>query len=104
MANRLKELTRLHEREPDDPFLRYGIAMEHKKADRLDEALDWFAKTLEADGSYCYAYYQRGQCFEAQGDLKSAKKAYKDGIKKAQSCNDQHAAGEMQVALDLIDE
>lgn len=103
MADRFKELTRLLEREPNDPFLRYGLAMEHKKAGRPDEALAWFAKTLEADGTYCYAYYQRGQVLEEQGKPDEAKKAYTDGIAAAKKCNDAHAAGEMQVALDLLD-
>jgi tetratricopeptide (TPR) repeat protein len=104
MADRLKELTRLIEREPNDPFLRYGIAMEHKKAGRLDEALDWFARTLEADDTYCYAYYQQGQVHEQRGDVSAARSAYERGIERAKSCNDAHAAGEMQVAMELLEE
>ena len=103
MPDRFKEITRLLEREPNDPFLRYGLAMEHKKAGRLDEALAWFAKTLESDKTYCYAYYQRGQVLEEQGDTDAAKAEYDRGITVAKQCNDAHAAGEMQVALDLLD-
>jgi tetratricopeptide (TPR) repeat protein len=103
MSNRFKELTRLLEREPNDPFLRYGLAMEHKKAERLDEALEWFAKTLEADDTYCYAYYQQGQVHEQKGETEAARAAYEKGIERAKQCNDAHAAGEMQVALDLLD-
>ena len=103
MADRFKELTRLLDREPNDPFLRYGLAMEHKKAGRLDESIEWFDKTLESDGSYCYAFYQKGQIFEQQGDTDAAKAVYEAGIKRARECNDAHAAGEMQVALDLLD-
>ena len=103
MADRFKEITRRLEREPNDPFLRYALAMEHKKAGRLDEALDWFAKTIEANDSYCYAYYQRGQVFEDKGDAEQAKAEYERGIKAAKKHNDAHAAGEMQVALDLLE-
>ena len=103
MANRLAELQRLLEREPNDPFLRYGIAMEHKKASRFDEALDWFRKTLEVEATYCYAYYQQAQIYEERGETAAAKKVYKAGIKAANKCNDAHAAGEMQAALDLLD-
>ncbi len=104
MADRFKELTRLLEREPGDPFLRYALAMEHKKAGRLDDALEWLSKTLEADSSYCYAYYQRGQIFEQQDQMPDARKVYEDGIKAAKKCGDAHAAGEIQVALDLLDD
>lgn len=103
MANRLAELERLLKHEPHDPFLRYGIAMEHKKAGRNDQALHWLAKTLEADATYCYAYFQQGQVHETQDDNDAARAAYERGIAKARQCNDAHAAGEMQVALDLLE-
>lgn len=103
MANRLAELERLLKHEPNDPFLRYGIAMEHKKAGRNDEALDWLARTIEVDPTYCYAYYQQGQVHEAQGDADAARAAYEHGIARARACNDAHAAEEMQVALDLLE-
>ena len=103
-ADRFKEITKLLEREPGDPFLRYALAMEHKKAGRLDEALEWMGKTLQADATYCYAYYQQGQVREQQGETELAKKAYQDGMAAANKCGDSHAAGEMQVALDLLDD
>ncbi|MEM1012856.1 MAG: tetratricopeptide repeat protein [Planctomycetota bacterium] len=103
MADRQKELSRHLERDPGDPFLRYAMAMEHKKAGRLDEALDWFGKTLEADETYCYAHYQIGQVHEQREDNDAASAAYEKGIAAAKKHNDAHAAGEMQVALDLLD-
>ncbi len=103
MSSRLPELERLLKSEPNDPFLRYGIAMEHKKAGRLDEALAWFARTLEADETYCYAYYQQGQIHESAGDGDAARGAYERGIEAARRCGDAHAAGEMQVALDALE-
>ncbi len=104
MADRKKELTRLLDREPGDPFLRYALAMEHKKAGKLDDALEWFNKTLEADASYCYAHYQIGQVHEENEDTAAASKAYETGITAAKKHGDAHAAGEMQVALDLLDD
>lgn len=103
MSSRLAELERLLRNEPNDPFLRYGLGMEHKKAQRLDEALDWFARTLEADPTYCYAYYQQGQVHESRGDSEAARAAYEQGITIARQCNDQHAAEEMQAALELLE-
>ena len=103
MADRLAQLTKLLEKDPADPFLLYGIALEHKKAGRLDEALDWLGRTLEADEGYCYAYYQQGQTLEAKGDTDAARTAYQRGIGVARRVGDGHAAGELQVALDLLD-
>ncbi len=93
MSARLKHLEELLRNEPNDPFLRYGVAMEHKKAGRLDQALDWFARTLEADATYCYAWYQQGQVLAARGDVIAARDVYQRGIAAARQCNDLHAAG-----------
>lgn len=103
MSPRLKQLEDLLRHEPNDPFLRYGVAMEHKKAGRLDEALAWFGKTLEADETYCYAFYQQGQILQTQGDLEAARATFQRGIAAARKCNDNHAAGEMQAALDALE-
>ena len=103
MSPRLKQLEELLRNEPNDPFLRYGVAMEHKKAGRLELALEWFAKTLEADATYCYAWYQQGQIRELLGEPDAARQVYERGIAAARQCNDQHAAGEMQVALDALE-
>ena len=99
---RLAQLEALLIKDPDDPFLLYGIALEHKKAGRLDEALAWLEKTLAADAAYCYAYYQQGQIHEALGDTSAASAAYQRGISAARGAGDAHAAGEMQIALDLL--
>lgn len=100
--SRLEQLKALHARDPGDPFLRYGIAMEHKGGGRLDEALAWLACTLEADPAYCYAYYQQGQIHESRGDTQAARAAYERGIAAAREARDAHAAAELEAALDLL--
>lgn len=99
---RLAQLETLLSKDPDDPFLRYGIALEHKKAGRLDEALRWLNETLAADPAYCYAWYQQGQVFEILGNADAAREAYKSGLAAARTSGDSHALTEMQAALDLL--
>ena len=101
--SRLQQLETLLGKDPDDPFLRYGIALEHKKAGRLDEALAWLEKTLAADAAYCYAYYQQGQIHEALGDTSAASAVYRRGLSAARRAGDAHAASELQTALDLLE-
>ena len=62
---RLEQLHRILERTPNDPFLTYGIALEHKNAGEPQVALEWLDKTLALDARYCYAYYQKGQVLES---------------------------------------
>jgi tetratricopeptide (TPR) repeat protein len=45
------------EAEPNDPFCLYGLAQEYAKQGDLDQAVDMYERTIEADPAYCYAYY-----------------------------------------------
>ena len=44
------------EKTPDDSFVRYSLAMEYRKADRLDDALATFDALIERDPEYVAAY------------------------------------------------
>jgi Tfp pilus assembly protein PilF len=91
------------ERDPNDTFLTYAIALEHKKAGHHAEAIEWFHKVLAKDPSYCVAYHMAGQTHEDAGEIDAAKRAYRDGIAAAAKCGDAHAMGEMQAALNFIE-
>lgn len=98
----MQQLQKMLERTPGDPFLLYGIAMEHKKAGDDTLAVEFFERTIVADPDYCYAYYQRGQVLESSGDADGARLAYQDGIMAANRKGDSHARSELQAALDLL--
>ena len=103
-SGRLQQLEKLLERTPTDPFLLYGIAMEHKKVGDTARALEHFERTLAADPGYLYAYFQRGQTYEALGDLDAARKAYREGVAAAKQKGDAHALSEIEGALEMIGE
>ncbi|MGH7175896.1 MAG: hypothetical protein ACREJC_00820 [Tepidisphaeraceae bacterium] len=103
MSDRLSQLQQMLERTPDDAFLLYGIAMEHKKLGATEDALRFLKRTIEADPNYCYAYYQRGQLFAQIGDRESARRCYHHGIEAAGRAGDAHAREELQAALDLLE-
>ncbi len=97
------QLQKMLQRQPDDPFLLYGMGMEHKKAGDLAAALQWFERVVQKDPNYCYAYYQRGQVHEMTGDGGAARKAYRDGIEAAARSGDAHARSELEAALALVE-
>ena len=99
---RLDQLHKILERTPNDPFLTYGIALEHKNAGEPAAAIEWLDKTLTLDARYCYAYYQKGQVLESGGDFEAARAVYAAGITAAREAGDAHAQGEIQGALDLL--
>jgi tetratricopeptide (TPR) repeat protein len=90
------------EKSPNDPFLLYGIAMEHKKAGDAARALEFLDRTIATDPGYCYAYYQQGQVREMAGDEAGARQAYEAGIGAATKKGDAHSRGELEAALELL--
>ena len=100
---RLRQLQQMLQRQPDDPFLLYGVAMEHKKAGDAEKALEFFGRVLQRDPNNCYAYYQGAQVHESLGDLEAAKRTLRDGLGAADRCGDGHARQEIAAALELLE-
>jgi tetratricopeptide (TPR) repeat protein len=103
VSEKLQKLQQMLERQPNDTFLLYGIAMEHKKSSDWKTAIEFFDRAIQSDINYCYAYFQKGQVNELAGDMEAAKRAYQDGIVAAGRAGDQHALGEIQGALSMIE-
>jgi tetratricopeptide (TPR) repeat protein len=99
MSARQDQLHKLLERTPNDAFLVYALALEHKKAGELDEALRLLARTTELDANYAYAHFQRGQIFESRGDISAARAEYTAGTAAAERAGDGKGAGEIAGAL-----
>ena len=102
MSDRMRQLQQMLQRQPNDAFLLYGVAMEHKKAGDSAQALEYLARVTQKDPNYCYAYYQRGLVHESQGDTEAARLAYREGLEAADRAGDAHARGEIEAALDML--
>ncbi|MCC7409451.1 MAG: hypothetical protein IT442_15410 [Phycisphaeraceae bacterium] len=102
MTGRLEQLIKLHQLDPKDPFCPYGIALEHAKAGRADEALQWLDKTIELDAGYCYAYYQKGKILAERGREGEARGVLEVGLRAAQQAKDGHAASEIEGLMDSL--
>jgi thioredoxin-like negative regulator of GroEL len=90
--------------DPNDPFLRYALAMEHQSAGDPEAALRCLRELLELDAGYVPAYQQSGQLLARLGRTVEAADAFRRGIAAAAQTGDQHAAGEMQGMLDSLGE
>jgi predicted Zn-dependent protease len=85
--------------DPNDPFLRYGLAMEYASAGDAATAVRCFQELLQATPDYVPAYVQAGQLCARLGREDEAKALYKTGIDVARKKGDDHAAGEMESFL-----
>jgi hypothetical protein len=90
--------------DPDDAFLRYGLAMEHASAG--DDAAcaevlsDLIART--ATTPYIPAFLQAGQALVRLDRIAEACDVLRKGIDAARRGGDTHAQGEMQGLLESI--
>jgi tetratricopeptide (TPR) repeat protein len=103
MSERLEKLRQMLERDPNDAFLLYGIALEHKKLGEAQTAIEYLDRVIAKDAGYCYAYHQKGLIHESTGDTEAAKAAYRAGIDAARQKGDAHAQSEIEGALEMIE-
>ena len=81
--------------EPGDPFMLYALATDHAKEGEHESAIEYFAKTIEADGDYCYAYFHQARSFEALGRIDEAKLTLDIGLQAAKRVNDAQGINEI---------
>lgn len=89
-------------RAPDDPFPRYGLAMEYRSRGDLATAWTAFSELLEQFPDYVATYLMAGGTLSALGRRDEAADIYRRGIEVATRRGDPHARGELETALNEI--
>ena len=102
MATRLEKLQEMVAQDPQNAFMRYGLAQELANLDRLEEALAEFQRLIEIKPDYCYAYFHGGRTLERLGRVEEARNLYCRGVEAASRFGDQHARSELQAALEQL--
>ena len=85
--------------EPNDPFLRYGLAMEYISEGDDEQAVKHFRDLLRVAPEYVAAYQQAGQTLHRLGRDAEAGELLRLGMQTALKQNNEHAAAEMQELL-----
>jgi len=102
MNKRLEGLLGFYEKDPDDPFVLYGLALEYMSEDKNQEAENFFIKLLEKNPDYVAGYLQYAQLKEKENKIEDAKELYKKGIQAANKAGDRKSANEMEDFLDEL--
>ncbi len=101
---RMEQIEAMLAEDPDDAFLRYGLAMEHASsgddATCVDVLRDLITRT--AANPYVPAFLQAGQALVRLDRIPEACEVLRKGIDAARRSGDTHAQGEMQGLLDSI--
>jgi Flp pilus assembly protein TadD len=93
--SRKQQLQEMLAEEPNDPFLRYGLAMEFVSEGNDEEAVRCFHELTAAAPDYVPAYHQAGQALVRLGRTDQARALFDRGIVAARKQGDVHAAEEM---------
>jgi predicted Zn-dependent protease len=100
--DRLSMLLSLVNTKPNDPFPRYGLAMEYKKHGRNDDALQAFVELAEHHPKYVPGWLMHGNLLESMGRRADAHAVYDRGLEVARAAGDEHAESELRAARDAL--
>ncbi len=99
---RLAFLEKLTREGSADPMAWYGLAMEYRKLERWDEALQTFTSLRAQHPDYIAMYLMCGQMLEGVGRIDEARAWMEAGIDRARAKGDGHAVSELESALALL--
>ena len=100
--SRKQQIEEMLAEDPNDPFLRYGLAMEHISAGEDAAAARCLQDLIAVAPDYVPAYQQLGQTLLRQGCTTEARQAWRRGVEAAQKTGNLHARDEMQGFLDSL--
>lgn len=92
------------EKDPNDVFLNYALAMEHLSTSDFTDAEKQFKKVLDINATYLPCFYQLGQVNEKLGNNEEAISYYKQGVELAKSQNNNKALGELNEAIWMLED
>jgi cytochrome c-type biogenesis protein CcmH/NrfG len=93
---RKQQLEEMLAEDPNDAFLRYGLAMEYVSQSDDEGAVRCFQELLGRDPNYVPAYMQISQALIRLGRTAEARAHLSRGVGVARQQGDAHAADEMQ--------
>ena len=97
--DRVAMLTEILTQSPNDPFARYGLALEYSNQGNVEQAMDEFRKLLSANPDYTAGYFMAAQTLAKVDRTDEAKKMLIDGIASARRTGNAHAQSEMEGML-----
>jgi predicted Zn-dependent protease len=102
-SSRLRQLQEFLADSPDDPELRYAVAMELLSVGADADAERSFRDLIAAQPGYVASYQILGQTLIRLNREDDAKDVLRNGVAAARKAGNAHAEGEIQGLLDGLD-
>lgn len=103
MSNRRQFLEEMLAETPDDPELRYAMAMEEVSMGDHVAAVTRFRELTTGSIPHVPAFLMGAQSLMKMGKTTEAIELLRAGVAAAQTQNNQHAMGEMQGMIDSLE-
>ncbi len=100
---RLESLLQFLEKDTNDSFTRYAIALEYISLGDIEQGIMYLEDVIHRDPGYVAAYQQLGTVYADADRKEDALDILRRGIGIARKSGDLHAASEMQDAIDDIE-
>ncbi len=101
-SDRLETLLQFVKSNPQDAFVRYGLAQEYVNRGQLEKAVEEFNTLLANHADYQAAYYHAGQTYLKLGRKQEARESFEKGIELATRSGDAHSRSELEAALEEL--
>lgn len=99
---KIRELAESLQKNPDDSFIKFALALELLKKDDVTKARVLFESVLRQDPDYLGVYYHLGKLYEHEGRFEDAKKMYSDGLNIAEKQENDRTILELNEALESL--
>ena len=104
-SSRRQKLEQSLAEDPQDTFLRYGLALQClREGDLVEGRIRLRSLIADHPDDQIAAYQQLGQSFVEAGEADEARATLESGIAKAQARGDWHAASEMRQLLESLEQ
>ena len=100
--SRIEAIRKILDQSPNDPFPRYGLAMELKTSGQLDASVVEFLELERRHPDYVAQYLMHHNVLVALRRKDDARAVCERGIAAAQKKGDGHARGELESALSAL--
>jgi tetratricopeptide (TPR) repeat protein len=99
MNSRREKIEEMLQNEPDDVFLRYGLAVEYDNEERYDESLALFTGLTHDKPPHVPSFFRGAQLLARLDRIEEARAVLRAGIEEARQQDNAHAAAEMSEFL-----
>ena len=103
MSSRIEEIIAFIELAKDDPFPRYGLAMEYKNLGLFKEAHEAFLSLRRLFPQYVPQYLMYGHFLVQMKEMAQARACLERGLLEAERAKNEHARSEIAQALQQME-